>query len=312
MVDCFSDVEIEQLNALFKELLSPKLDYFLKRLRADEIEMLRNKIFSVPWNYLRSSFNLIISFFVNLGQAVYLSLKFDFPLAGHKYCNATRMAMAAVIKLLLSLALFFLNTIRLITITLITFLPQVVFLSAISVGITVILSGQIIPGGGLLALTILGFILNSALNYSRKKVYPANSNIIQELQVLDRITDEIYLEKDEIVKKLNNIASSPEVNSVNKNRYQLFATKRFSKKSNETNQLVEDLCQALNSYPQFIARRVDEIGYVSSFISELEEHHEKTTQMANIYFTRLDEADRSARKNGDTTETENRQVISFL
>lgn len=104
-------------------------------------------------------------------------------------------------------------------------------------------------------------------------------------------TDEINAERDNIVERLNDIIEQYEF-TLSKNRFHINKLiSGQSKKSGERSELVADLCKSINSYPQFIASRIYEEGYVGAVLSKMEEHHEQTKKLASVYFSTLHEVE---------------------
>lgn len=310
MFGYFTEADVEQLKKLKENLLVQPKDYFFKPFENfSEFKDICISMESLQWRFLSSGLSLIIETFKALSKAIYSLITLNFSVAANESCRATKAALAAIAKLLLELGLLLLHTTRFLTLLIATFFPEIILLSLIVTATALgYLSLPLIGLGGLLVglgIVIFCFGLLGVDIYLRfldkpnhlKKVDEIDSRLA-DMKDYRQMVREVGNERVRIFEAMHAIAAAtPKRTSTTteEDRLRFFSTnsklnQQILQRNLESKELVHQLNELINSYPDFIATRVDEPGYVRRAHIEMEEHHAKVMTTAEECFRRIEEA----------------------
>lgn len=156
------------------------------------------------------------------------------------------------------------------------------------------------------SITYIGATLSGlaydTLNYFFRESEPIQKPAItngwlKEIDDYERMTNEVYAERRQLIEKLNFFKSSKSNGNHPKFFTESLNTRELSSVNYDSYQLVLELYKSINSYPEFNPSRAkQEVDYVKNIHKEMEEHHMITMQLADECFKKLDDGERQKYK----------------
>ncbi|EHL30896.1 hypothetical protein [Legionella drancourtii] len=154
----------------------------------------------------------------------------------------------------------------------------------------------------LLAASFGGTCLGGILSYFLCK--PKSPKLLDDIdgQLEDMknyrcMVREVGEERTQIFEALKNISVAPKPTStLSYARFKIFSPnidsyQRCTLERSENEELVHQLNELINSYPDFVASRFGEPGYIRDAHNTMVEHHAKVMTLAQECFKRIEEAD---------------------
>ncbi|SJZ51226.1 hypothetical protein [Legionella maceachernii] len=295
MTSHFTETEIERLRLEKENLLQP-INYFFRQLKSlDEFADICSSMLSLQWELFKSGAYATVEIFRTLRETASLLWEFNFSLAGGKLCEAGKNALIALEKFALALSLLLLHTIRLLTILVATFFPHILILSLV---ITVAYFTLPLLGVSQIGALVLGAfigccgIIAFSVGRGEGKLYAeaAGKSIKKEFDEYDKISEEIFEERRQIIEAIKNACSNRNVSS--NNQCQFFQVRTPSgnnlRLKAEADEFSQELHELVNNYPKFKADRArTERGYIRKLTRELEQHHAKTKEAAEFFLGQI-------------------------
>jgi hypothetical protein len=307
MFEYFTEADVEQLKNLKENLLVQPQDYFFKPFEnVSEFKAISLSMGALQWQFLSSGLSLLIETFKALGKAIYFLITLNFSVAGDKFCKATKAALAAIAKLILELGLLLLHATRFLTLLIVTFIPEFILLSLIvTAPVLGYLSLPLLGLGGLITGVVIACfcfgllpasILFRFLDNNHSKELDKIDNRMAEMEDYKRMKQEVGKERAEIFEAIRALVTATPtcITPEEEDRLKFFSTnskltQQFLRQTLECRELLDQLNELLHSYPDFIASRFREPGYIRGAHIEMVEHHAKVMSLVEECFKRIKE-----------------------